>query len=136
MRFLMLMYPNPAAEEGTMPTAEQIAAMMKYNEDLGKAGALLALDGLQPSSKGVRLHFDGGAPRIVDGPFTEAKEIVGGYWIVQVKSREEALEWARRCPADKGNMIELRQIFEMSDFAPETVDQEQFQRVADMLPKA
>jgi hypothetical protein len=119
MRFMMLMYPNRKAEAGVLPDAKAVAAMMKYNEDLAKAGALLALDGLQPTSKGARISFSGGKPKVTDGPFTEAKEIIGGYWLIQVKSKEEAVEWASRCPAGEDDFIEVRQVFEMSDFPPD-----------------
>jgi len=93
--------------------------MMKYNEELAKAGVLLSLDGLHPLSKGARVAFSGGKSSVSDGPFTEAKEVVGGYWMIQVKSKEEAVEWARRCPARDGQVIEVRQVFEMTDFPPE-----------------
>ena len=93
--------------------------MSKFNDALTKAGALLALDGLHPSSKGARVSFAGGRARVTDGPFTEAKEIVGGYWLIQAKSKEEAVEWASRCPAADGDVIEVRQVYEMSDFPPE-----------------
>jgi hypothetical protein len=116
MRFMMLMYPGPKAEQGNLPEKEAIATMFKYNQELKKAGVLLALDGLQSSSKGARIRFAGGKPTITDGPFSEAKELIGGYWIIQVKSREEAIEWASRCPASDAEMIELRQVFELSDF--------------------
>jgi len=119
VRFMMLMIPN-IKEDQWMPKPEAVARMMKFNEDLTKAGVLLALDGLHPSSKGARVSFSGGKPRVSDGPFTETKEIIGGYWMIQVKSKEEAIEWARRVPADDGNVIEVRQVFEMSDF-PEDV---------------
>jgi hypothetical protein len=119
MRFMMLMYPSERAEAGALPDAEGVAAMMKYNEDLAKAGALLALDGLQPTSKGARISFSGGKPKVTDGPFTEAKEVLGGYWMIQVKSKEEAIEWASRCPAGDAKFIEVRQVFEMSDFPPD-----------------
>ncbi|PWT92755.1 MAG: transcription initiation protein [Acidobacteria bacterium] len=119
MRFIMFMYPN-VSEENYMPDAKMVAAMMKYNEELAKAGALIALDGLHPVSKGARVHFSGSKPTVTDGPFIESKELVGGYWIIQAKSKDEAVKWARRCPAQEGNMIEIRQIFEMSDF-PEDV---------------
>lgn len=118
MRFMMMMIPQgyQSAAPAAQPTAEMIATMMKYNEDLAKAGVLLALDGLYPPSTAVRLHFSGeGKPRITDGPFAEAKEAVGGYWILQVKSKEEAVEWASRCPAWAGDTIEVRQIQDMSD---------------------
>ncbi len=119
MRFMILMYPNPKAayESGKLPDPKAIEAMMKYNEDLTKAGVLLALDGLQGPEKGARVRFKGGKPSVQDGPFAEAKEVVGGYWILQVKSREEAIEWVKRCPvANEDDMVEIRQVFEMSDF--------------------
>ena len=117
MRFMMLMIPKgyEKAEPGTVPSAEAVAAMMKYNEQLQKAGVLLALDGLHPPSKGARVAFAGGKAKVTDGPFTEAKEAVGGYWMIQVKSREEAIEWATRCPGDDCT-IEVRQVQELSDF--------------------
>ena len=117
MRFMMMMIPNgyEKAEPGAVPSAEVVAAMMKYNEQLQKAGVLLALDGLHPPSMGARVTFAGGKTKVTDGPFTEAKEVVGGYWMIQVKSREEAIEWAKRCPGDDCT-IEVRQVQEMSDF--------------------
>jgi hypothetical protein len=120
MRFMMLMIPKgyEKAEPGTVPSAEAVAAMMKYNEQLQKAGVLLALDGLHPPSTGARVTFAGGKAKVTDGPFTEAKEVVGGYWMIQVKSREEAIEWATRCPGDDCT-IEVRQVQEMSDFPPD-----------------
>jgi hypothetical protein len=118
MRFMMFMIPN-VKEEDWMPSAEAVAAMSKYNESLTKAGVLLSLDGLQPPAKGARVSFSGGKPRTIDGPFTEAKEIIGGYWMIQVKSKAEAVEWASRCPAADGDVIEVRQVFELSDFPPE-----------------
>ena len=102
-----------------MPDAEKVAAMMKYNESLQKAGVLLALDGLHPPSMGARVSFAGGKPKITDGPFAEAKEVLGGYWIIQVRSRDEALEWASRCPGSENEVIEVRQIQEFSDFPAE-----------------
>ncbi len=99
-----------------MPDAEAVAAMMKYNESLQKAGVLLALDGLHPPSMGARVSFAGGKPTVTDGPFAEAKEVLGGYWMIQVKSKEEAIEWASRCPASENEVIEVRQVQEMSDF--------------------
>jgi hypothetical protein len=121
MRFMMLMIPNLKQDTSWMPSAEAVAAMSRYNDELSKAGMLLALDGLQPVEKGARVTFQGGGKNVVtDGPFAEAKEVIGGYWIIQAKSKEDAVAWARRCPADAGNVIEVRQIFEMSDF-PEDV---------------
>jgi len=118
MRFMMLMIPKgyEKAEPGTMPDAKLVAAMMKYNESLQKAGVLLALDGLHPASMGARVSFAGGKPKVTDGPFTEAKEVLGGYWMIQVKSKEEAVEWAKRCPASENEVIEIRQVQEFSDF--------------------
>jgi len=118
MRFMMLMIPKgyEEAAPGTLPSAEAIAGMMKYNESLQKAGVLLALDGLHPPSMGARVTFAGGKPKVTDGPFAEAKEIVGGYWMIQVKSREEAIAWASRCPASENETIEIRQVMECSDF--------------------
>ena len=117
----MLMIPKgyEKAEPGAMPDAQLVAAMMKYNEALQKAGVLLALDGLHPPSLGARVSFAGGKAKVTDGPFTEAKEVVGGYWMIQVKSKEEAVEWASRCPAGDGDVIEVRQVQEMSDFPPD-----------------
>lgn len=121
MRFMMLMIPKgyETAAPGTMPSAEAVAAMMKYNEALQKAGVLLALDGLHPPSAGARITFEGGKPKVTDGPFSEAKEVLGGYWMIQVKSKEEAIEWASRCPASANEIIEVRQVQEMSDFPPD-----------------
>jgi hypothetical protein len=118
MRFMMLMIPKgyEKAQPGTMPDAKAVAAMMKYNEALQKAGVLLALDGLHPPSMGARVTFAGGKPKVTDGPFAEAKEVIGGYWMIQVKSKEEAVEWASRCPASDNEVIELRQVMEMSEF--------------------
>ena len=122
MRFMMLMIPKgyETAKPGTMPDAKAVEAMMKYNESLQKAGVLLALDGLHPPSMGARVSFEGGKPRVTDGPFAEAKEVVGGYWMIQVKSRDEAIEWAKRCPGSPNEVLEIRQVQEMSDF-PEDV---------------
>ncbi|MGH8501895.1 MAG: YciI family protein [Gammaproteobacteria bacterium] len=118
MRFMMLMIPKgyEHAAPGTMPDAKAVAAMMKYNEALQKAGVLLALDGLHPPSMGARVSFSGGKPKVTDGPFIETKEVLGGYWMIQVKSKAEAVEWAKRCPASDNEVIEVRQVQEMSDF--------------------
>jgi hypothetical protein len=117
MRFMMLMTPEgyATAQPGVMPEAKIVAMMMKYNESLREAGVLRALDGLHPPSMGTRVSFSVGKPKVTDGPFPEAKEVVGGYWIIEVKSKEEAVEWASRCPAS-GAVIEVRQIQELSDF--------------------
>jgi hypothetical protein len=121
MRFMMLMIPKgyEKAVPGAMPEADRVTAMMKYNESLQKAGVLLALDGLHPPSMGARVSFSGGKPTVTDGPFAEAKEVIGGYWMIQVKSKEEAVEWASRCPASDNEVIEVRQVHELSDFSPE-----------------
>ena len=121
MRFMMLMIPKgyESAKPGTVPDAKAVAAMMKYNEALQKAGVLLALDGLHPPSMGARVTFSGGKPKVTDGPFSEAKEVIGGYWMIQVKSKEEAVEWAKRCPASDNEVIEIRQVQEFEDFYPE-----------------
>jgi hypothetical protein len=118
MRFMMLMIPKgyETAAPGTMPDAKAVEAMMKYNEELQKAGVLLALDGLHPPSTGARVSFPGGKPKVTDGPFPEAKEVVGGYWMIQVRSREEAIEWAKRCPGGENEVIEIRQVQEFEDF--------------------
>lgn len=118
MRFMMLMIPKgyEQAAPGTMPSADAVAAMMKYNESLQQAGVLLALDGLHPPSMGARVSFSGGKPKITDGPFAEAKEVLGGYWMIQVKSKEEALAWASRCPGGDNEIIEVRQVQEFEDF--------------------
>jgi hypothetical protein len=121
MRFMMLMIPKgyETAAPGTMPPADAVAAMMKYNESLQKAGVLLALDGLHPPSAGARVTFAGGKPKVIDGPFIEAKEVLGGYWMIQVKSKAEAIEWASRCPASENEIIEIRQVQEFDDFPPD-----------------
>jgi hypothetical protein len=118
MRFMMLMIPKgyENAAPGTMPDAKAVEAMMIYNESLQKAGVLLALDGLHPPSMGVRVTFSGGKPTVTDGPFPDAKEVLGGYWMIQVKSKQEAVEWASRCPASDNEIIEVRQVQEFSDF--------------------
>ena len=118
MRFMLLMIPKgyETAKPGAMPDAKAVAAMMKYNASLQKAGVLLAINGLHPPSMGARVSFSGGKPKVTDGPFAEAKEVIGGYWMIQVKSKEEAVEWASRCPASDNEVIEIRQVQEMSDF--------------------
>jgi hypothetical protein len=114
----MLMIPKgyEKAAPGTMPDARAVAAMMKYNEELQKAGVLLALEGLHPPSMGARVSFSRGQPKVTDGPFIETKEVLGGYWMIKVNSKQEAIEWASRCPGSDNEVIELRQVQEMSDF--------------------
>jgi hypothetical protein len=116
MRFMVIVKANAESEAGQMPTEEVLSAMTKYNEELVKAGIMLAGDGLHPSSKGARVRFDGDKRTVIDGPFAEAKELIAGYWIWQVRSREEAIEWLKRAPFDGGTEIELRQVFESEDF--------------------
>ena len=127
MRFMMLMIPNIKDEDWT-PSAEAVGAMTKFNQEMIKSGVMLTGEGLHPPSKGARVSFGpslrsgqgGGAPAVTDGPFAEAREVVGGYWMIQTKSKAEAVEWARRCPAAPGDVIEIRQVFELSEF-PEDV---------------
>ncbi|HVP03763.1 MAG TPA: YciI family protein [Solirubrobacteraceae bacterium] len=122
MRFLMLMRPDISDEADWQPSAEDVAAMRRYNEELAQAGALLALDGLHPSSEGARVAFTGATPSITDGPFAEMKEVVGGYWIIRADSKQEAVAWAARCPAREGDVIEVRRIYELSDFPQDVQD--------------
>lgn len=121
MRFMMLMMPKgyQNAAPGAMPDPKAVAAMMKYNESLKKGGVLLTLDGLHPPSEGARVSFSAGKPTVTDGPFSETKEVIGGYWMIQVKSKEEAIEWATRCPASDNEVIEIRQVHEFAEFSPE-----------------
>lgn len=121
MRFMMLMIPKgyEEAEPGTLPDPGAVAKMMKYNESLQKAGVVLAMDGLHPPSMGARVSWPGGKPTVVDGPSSEAKEVLGGYWMIDVKSREEAIEWAKRCPGSENETIEVRQVQEFEDFPAE-----------------
>ena len=121
MRFMMLVIPKGYEKAGAdaMPDAKQVEEMMKFNESLANAGVLLSLDGLAPPAAGARVSFAGGKPKVTDGPFAEAKECVGGYWMIQVKSREEAIEWAKRAPMKDSEIIEVRQVHEMSDFPPD-----------------
>ncbi|MGH7031829.1 MAG: YciI family protein [Stellaceae bacterium] len=125
MRFMMLMIPKgyQTAAPGAMPDTKAVAAMMKYNEALREAGVLLALDGLHPPSMGARVSFEGGEPKVTDGPFLEVKEVLGGYWMIEVKSKAEAVAWASRCPASENEIIEIRQVQEMSEFPAEVQDQ-------------
>ena len=120
MRFMMLMLPNIDPEADWTPTPEAVATMSKYNEAITKAGILLTAEGLHPQSEGQRVEFHDGKPTVIDGPFTEAKEMIGGYWIIEVKSKDEALEWAKRVPTVDGDFtIELREIFDIEDFPPD-----------------
>jgi hypothetical protein len=118
---MMLMIPKgyETAAPGTMPDAKAVEAMMKYNEALQKAGVLIALDGLHPPSVGARVSFKNGKPIVTDGPFAEAKEVLGGYWMIRVNSRAEAIEWAKQIPGGDNEIVEIRQVQEMEDFSPE-----------------
>src|SRR5258706_14844570 len=120
MRFMMLMIPKgyEKASPGTMPDPKAVEAMMKYNQSLQKAGVLLALDGLHPPSMGARVTFAGGRPKVTDGPFSEAKEVLGGYWMIDVQSKEEAIEWAKRCPGPDNETIGVRPGQGFRDFPP------------------
>jgi hypothetical protein len=116
MRFMMIVKANKDSEAGVLPTEEMLAAMAKYNEELVKAGILLSAEGLQASAKGSRVRFTGDTRTVIDGPFTETKELIAGFWLIQVKSKQEALEWARRIPFTDGEEVEIRQVFELEDF--------------------
>ena len=120
MRMMMIVKANAKSEAGVLPTEAQLTAMGKYNEELQKAGILLDLSGLRPTSAAARIKFAGGKRTVIDGPFTEAKELVAGYWVIQVKSKEEAIEWAKRIPAEACEIetVELRPFYELEDFAP------------------
>ena len=132
MRFMMMIIPKgyESAAPGTVPEdTEAVTRMMAYNESLQKAGVLLALDGLHPPSMGARVSFPGGKPVVEDGPFAEAKEVIGGYWVIDVRSREEAIEWAKRCPASESEILEVRQVHELADYPPDV------REVAKTLPE-
>jgi hypothetical protein len=140
MRFMVIVKANKNSEAGIMPSEKLLAEMGKYNEELAKADVLLAAEGLQPSSKGARVRFSGEKRTVIDGPFTEAKELIAGFWLIQVKSKEEAIEWVKRCPNpfEGESEIEIRQVFEAEDFGPEFTPElrEQEERVrAQMAPK-
>ena len=121
MRFMMLMIPlgYESAPPDVKLDPERVAAMMRYNEALKDAGVLITLDGLHPPSTGARVSFPGGKPVVTDGPFTESKEVLGGYWMIEVDSRQQAIDWAKKCPASANEIIEIRQVQEMSDFPPD-----------------
>jgi len=131
MRFMLLVKASKDSEAGIMPSEELLTEMGKYNEELAKAGVMLAGEGLHPSSKGARVRFSGKERTVIDGPFTETKELVAGFWLIQVKSKEEAIEWVKRCPnpMNEGGEVEIRQVFEADDFGdeltPELREQEQ-----------
>src|SRR5512145_1886820 len=122
MRFMVLVKADKSTEAGVMPTRELLAEMGKFNEEMARAGVMLAGEGLQPSSKGARVRFSGDKRTVVDGPFSETKELVAGFWILQVKSKEEAIEWMKRCPhphPGHDTEIEIRQVYEADDFGAE-----------------
>ena len=121
MRFMMMVRANQDTEAGVLPSEELLAAMGRYNEELVKAGVLLAGEGLQPSSKGARVRFSGEQRTVIDGPFAETKELIAGFWLIQAKSLDEAIEWAKRCPNPMGgeSEIEIRPVFEAEDFGAE-----------------
>jgi hypothetical protein len=128
MRFMLLLKATDDSEAGVMPSQELVAAMGAFNNEMVKAGVLLAAEGLQASSKGVRVKFSGEKRTVTDGPFTETKELLAGFWLIQVKSLDEAIEWARRCPSPMGDdvdaEIEVRQVFETADFPPDVLPEE------------
>jgi hypothetical protein len=121
MRFMIIVKASPESEAGKMPSEKLLTEMGKYNEELVKAGVMLAGEGLQPSSKGARVQFSGSKRTVVDGPFAETKELIAGFWLIQVKSKEEAIEWVKRCPnpMESDSEIEIRQVFEAEDFGAE-----------------
>lgn len=119
MRFMVIVKADKASEAGVMPSEQLLTEMGKYNEELVKAGIMLAGEGLQPSSKGVRVKFSGHQRTVIDGPFAESKELIAGFWLWQVKSKDEAIEWLKRAPFDGGTEVELRQVFEAEDFGVE-----------------
>ncbi len=123
MRFMVIVKASQESEEGVLPSPELLNKMGEFNEQLAKAGALLAADGLQPSSKGARIKFSGEKRTVTDGPFAETKELIAGFWLIQVKSKEEAIEWLSRAPFDNNEEIEIRQVFEAEDFAPVATQQ-------------
>ncbi len=137
MRFMLIVKASPESEAGKMPSTELLAAMGKFNEELVNAGVLLAGEGLHPSSRGVRVHFSGNKRTVVDGPFAETKELIAGFWLIQVKSLDEAIEWVKRCPnpMESDSDIEIRQVFEADDFGAEFTPElrEQEQRIADKI---
>jgi hypothetical protein len=136
MRFMVMVKPTKDSEAGKMPSEELLAAMAKFNEEMVKAGVMLDGNGLQPSSKGARVRFSGDKRTVIDGPFAETKELVAGYWVLQVKSKQEAIEWIKRCPnpMNEDSDIEIRQIFELEDFgASEAV--EHHRRLTEQLGK-
>ena len=119
MRFMVLVPAGNGSEEGVLPDEKLLTEMGKFNDEMVKAGVMLAGEGLHPTSKGARLEFTGGTTRVIDGPFTESKELIAGFWLIEVKSKEEAIEWMKRAPFGEGVVLEIRQVFEADDFGPE-----------------
>ncbi|MEZ0259232.1 MAG: YciI family protein [Chthoniobacter sp.] len=122
MQFMMLMIPavyqgGKTVDPGFVPDPEKIEEMGKFNDELGKALKIISINGLHPQNTGARVSFAGGKPSVTDGPYIETKEVIGGYWLVEAESKEEVLKWVQRCPADPGDVIEIRQVFELADFA-------------------
>jgi hypothetical protein len=134
MRFMVLVKANKASEAGILPDEQMLGAMGKYNEELVKAGVMLAGDGLQPSSKGARVRFEGENRTVIDGPFSETKELVAGYWIWQCRTKEEAIEWLKRAPFREGEEVEIRQVYELSDFGDSEAI-EQHRKVQDQIAR-
>lgn len=134
MRFMVLVKANKDSEAGVLPDEQILAAMGKYNEELVEAGVMLAGDGLQPSSKGARVRFDGNKRNVISGPFSETKELVAGYWIWQCRSKEEAVEWLKRAPFQSGEEVEIRQVYELSDFG-ESDALEQHRKLQDQMAR-
>lgn len=118
MRFMVIVKANERSEAGELPTEQELVAMGKFNEELAQAGVMLAGEGLQPSSKGARIRYTGGKPTVIDGPFAETKELVAGFWLIQVQSKQEAIDWIQRAPFAAGEVVEIRQVFESEDFEP------------------
>jgi hypothetical protein len=135
MRFMVIVKANQDSENGVMPDQSILAAMGKYNEEVAKAGVMLAGEGLHPSSKGVRIKFDGPTRTVTDGPFAEAKELIAGFWLFQCRSKAEAIEWVKRAPFDGGTEIEVRQVFEAEDFGKELTPElrEQEERIREQI---
>ena len=132
MRFMMQVRADKKTESGVLPSKELVAAMGKFNEAMAKAGVMLAGDGLQPSSKGARITFSGAKRTVTEGPFPEAKELIAGFWMIRVKSKQEAIEWAKRVPFADGEVVEVRQVFEASDFPPEIMPAKDAAREEDL----
>ena len=130
MRFMIIVKANADSEAGVMPSSEALAAMGRYNEELIAAGILLAADGLHASSSGARVRFDKGRTEVSDGPFAETKELVAGYWLIDVKSRDEAIAWVKRIPFEDGEVVEIRKVFEASDFPADSISGEHLEKEA------